>query len=49
MAAYPRSAAARADCEPMNLKNLQNGVMDVDEEVADVYQQTLRNAIPQFK
>lgn len=27
----------------------QNGVMDVDEAVADVYQQTLKNAIPQFQ
>ena len=28
---------------------LQNGVMDVDEAVADVYQQTLKDAIPQFQ
>ena len=27
----------------------QNGIMDVDESVADVYQQTLKEAIPQFK
>lgn len=27
----------------------QNGVMEVDEDVADVYQQTLREAIPQFQ
>lgn len=27
----------------------QNGIMDVDEAVADVYQQTLRDAIPQFQ
>lgn len=27
----------------------QNGIMDVDESVADAYQQTLREAIPQFK
>ena len=27
----------------------QNGIMDVDEAAADVYQQTLRDAIPQFK
>lgn len=27
----------------------QNGVMDVDEAVADVYQQTLKNAISQFQ
>ena len=27
----------------------QNGIMDVDEAVADVYQQTLKEAIPQFK
>lgn len=27
----------------------QNGIMDVDEAVADVYQQTLKDAIPQFK
>lgn len=26
----------------------QNGIMDVDESVADVYQQTLKEAIPQF-
>ncbi|MGX8682770.1 MAG: pectin acetylesterase-family hydrolase, partial [Bacteroidales bacterium] len=28
---------------------LQNGVMDVDEAVGDVFQQTLREAIPQFQ
>ena len=27
----------------------QNGIMEVDEDVADVYQQTLKDAIPQFK
>lgn len=27
----------------------QNGIMDVDETVADIYQQTLKEAIPQFK
>lgn len=27
----------------------QNGIMDVDEAVADVYQQTLKDAIPQFQ
>lgn len=27
----------------------QNGIMDVDEAVADVYQQTLKEAIPQFR
>lgn len=27
----------------------QNGIMDVDESVADIYQQTLKEAIPQFK
>ena len=27
----------------------QNGIMDVNESVADVYQQTLKEAIPQFK
>lgn len=27
----------------------QNGVMEVDEDVADVYQQTVREAVPQFK
>ena len=27
----------------------QNGIMEVDEDVADIYQQTLKDAIPQFK